>query len=247
MVKEKAIPLKIEVFSEDEDREFSIYSRNEIKHILRTIYARNTRAVLYYDEDESFALTMLLGVTEDGIWIDPPTNRTDNRSILCSNNIIFVSAHNQAKVQFAATEALLDIYNGSNAIFLAYPPKLLRLQRRDAFRLDAGGENPLKCVFKPTASLRSFKHEATILDISVGGLSLAVPDTELNLVPGLTYQNCEIQLPEIGTITATVEVRSEFYVIGRNGKKARRAGCAFVKPDGDATNLLQRYVTHMQQ
>jgi len=245
MIKEKEIPLKFEVFSENEDREFSIYSKSEIVNILRTIYTRNTRAALYYDEGKNFALTMLLGMTEYGMWIDPPFNRTDNRSILCSNDIIFVSTHNQAKVQFTATEPMTGIYNGRNAIFLEFPQKLLRLQRRDSFRLYTG-QSPLKCIFKPTANLRNFRHEVTILDISVGGISLAVPDTDLNLVPGLTYKNCEIKLPHVGTITATVEVKSEFEVVGYNGKKERRAGCEFVRPDGDATNLLQLYVTHMQ-
>jgi c-di-GMP-binding flagellar brake protein YcgR len=190
---------------------------------------------------------MLLGVCEDGIWIDPPYKSKDRRSILESDSIIFVSTHYQAKVQFAVSEAQQSIYNGSDAIFLAAPPRLLRLQRRDFFRLEAQPENPLTCVFKPTINQRRSEHEATIMDISVGGLSLVSQESALCLSPGRTFQNCEIRLPDIGTLTATVEVKSEFEVIDRNGEKIRRAGCVFVKPDGYTTSLLQRYVTHMQQ
>ena len=246
MIREKEIPLKIERFKEDEGGEFLIYSMSEIKNILRTIHARNTRVALYYHEGSRFTLTMLLAVTEEGIWIDPPSTSLEKRNILASTEITFVSSHNQAKVQFVATEAQQTIYDGSDAIFLAFPEKLLRLQRRDYYRSYARAENPLKCVFKPSVSLRNFKHEAAIMDISVGGMSLIRPETSLNLSPGLTYQNCEIQLPDIGTFTATVEVKSEFEVIGQNGKKIRRAGCVFVKPDGNATSLIQRYVTHME-
>jgi c-di-GMP-binding flagellar brake protein YcgR len=246
MAKEKEIPLTIEVFSEDEEREFSIYSRNEINTILRTINARNTRSALYYSDGKRFVLTMLLAASEEGIWIDPPTTKLDNHNLLSCNEIIFVSTHDQAKVQFASNEAQQGTYEGNDAIFLPRPEKLLRLQRRDFYRLAAGSKNPLKCVFKPTINLRHFKHEAVIMDISVGGVSLVRPETALSLSPGLTYQNCEIMLPNIGTLTATVEIKSEFEIIGRNGKKIRRAGCAFVKPDGHATSLLQRYVTHMQ-
>ena len=50
MVKEKEIPLKIEVFSNNEDSEFLIHSKHEIKHILQAINERRSRAALYYNE-----------------------------------------------------------------------------------------------------------------------------------------------------------------------------------------------------
>jgi len=246
MIREKEIPLKIEVFSENEDREFSIYSKNEIRNILRTIYTRNTRAALYYNGDRNFVLTMLLAVTEDGIWIDPPSRPQDNRNILNSDQIIFVSSHNQAKVQFVTTEALPGAYNENNAIFLPLPLKLLRLQRRDYYRLSTWPKNPLTFVINQVPNQAYFKHEATVMDLSVGGVGLVCQETDLELTPGSTFSNCEIKLPRIGTLTATVQVKSAFDVSGRAGKRMRRAGCVFVKPDGHLTTLLQRYVTQMQ-
>jgi len=247
MVKEKEIPLKIEVFSNNEDSEFLIHSKNEIHNILRTIYERGTRAALYYNEGNSFVLTMLLDASPEGIWIDPPSNSLDNRNILNSNRIIFVSTHNQAKVQFVSNGAKQVIYDGRDAIFISLPAKLMRLQRRDYYRLVAWPHNPLKCVIKPVTDRKNIKHEITIMDISIGGIALVCQETVLELTPGKIYPNCEIELPEIGTLTATVEVKNTFEVTTRTGEKIRRAGCVFVKPDGNATNLLQRYVAHMQR
>jgi c-di-GMP-binding flagellar brake protein YcgR len=247
MVKEKEIPLKIEVFSNNEDNEFLIHSKNEIQNILQTIFERGTRAALYYNEGNSFVLTMLLDAGEEGVWIDPPSNQLDNRNILNSNRIIFVSTHNQAKVQFVTNGARQAIYDGRNAIFISLPPKLLRLQRRDYYRLAAWPQNPLKCVINPLSDLKQIKHEVTIMDISIGGIAIVCQERVLELTPGNTYPNCEIELPGIGTLTATVQVKNTFEVTARTGEKIRRAGCVFVKLDGAATNLLQRYVAHMQR
>ncbi len=247
MVKEKEIPLKIEVFSNNEDSEFLIHSKNEIRNILRTIFERNTRAALYYNEGNSFVLTMLLDTGEDGIWIDPPSNPSDNRNILNSNKIIFVSTHNQAKVQFVADRAQQVTINGRNAVFISLPPKLLRLQRREYYRLTAWPENPLTCIFKPVHDQQQIKHDVTIMDISIGGIALVCQETSLELTPGNTYPNCEIELPGTGTLTATVQVKNAFEVTARTGEKIRRAGCVFVKPDAVMTHLLQRYVANMQR
>jgi c-di-GMP-binding flagellar brake protein YcgR len=247
MVKEKEIPLKIEVFSNNEDSKFLIHSKNEIQHILRTINERETRAALYYNEGNSFVLTMLLSVSDEGIWIDPPSNPQDNRNILNSNRIIFVSTHNQAKVQFVASEAHAVIYNGSDGIFIQLPKRLLRLQRRDYYRLAALPRNPLMCVINPIPNQKQIKHEITIMDISIGGVALVCQESSLELTPGTTYPNCEIVLPGIGVLTASVQVMNTFEVTSRNGEKLRRAGCVFVKPDNNATNLLQRYVANMQR
>jgi c-di-GMP-binding flagellar brake protein YcgR len=247
MVKEKEIPLKIEVFSKNEDSEFLIHSKKEIQNILQTILERGTRAALYYNEGNSFVLTMLLDAGEEGIWIDPPSNPLDNRNILNSNRIIFVSTHNQAKVQFVSNGAKQGIHDGGNAIFISLPQKLLRLQRRDYYRLAAWPQNPLKCVIKPLQDQRHIKHEVTIMDISIGGIALVCQETALELTPGNIYPGCEIELPGIGTLTATVQVKNTFEVTARTGEKIRRAGCVFVKPDGNATNLLQRYVARMQR
>lgn len=247
MVKEKEIPLKIEVFSKNEDSEFLISSKNEIQNILHTIFVRRARAALYYNEGNSFVLTMLLDASEEGIWIDPPSNHLDNRNILNSNRIIFVSTHNQAKVQFVTNGAQQVIYDGREAIFISLPQKLLRLQRRDYYRLAAWPQNPLKCVFNPAQDQTNIKHEVTIMDISIGGIALVCQEVALELTPGSTYPNCEIELPGIGTLTATVQVKNTFEITSRSGDKIRRAGCVFVKPDGTATNLLQRYVAQMQR
>ncbi len=243
----KEIPLKIELFSSDEENEYLVTNPKEIVSILQTIAQRKSRVALYYNEGVSMVLTMILAVDEHGVWVDAASNPLDNRLIERSKRVIFVSTHNQAKVQFVAGDMVLGTYEDAPAFSLALPTKLLRLQRRDYYRLVTPEVNALKCIIRPIPGEAHVQHEITIMDISVGGVALVCEASGIELRPGMVYENCHIDLPEVGKVDATIEVKNSFEITDRSGKVKRRAGCVFVKPDGKTTMLLQRYVAKMQQ
>ncbi len=244
----KEIPLKIELFSNDEENEYLVSSPKEIVSILQTIAQRKSRVALYYNEGNSMVLTMILAADENGVWVDASSNPLDNRHIERSKRLIFVSTHNQAKVQFVASDTILGLYEDAPAFSLALPNKLLRLQRRDYYRLITPPEpGALKCIIRPVTDKAHIQHEITIMDISIGGVALVCAESGVELKPGMVYEHCLINLPDVGTLEAAIEVKNSFEITDRNGKVKRRAGCVFVKPDGKTTMLLQRYVAQMQQ
>ncbi|MEK7811552.1 MAG: flagellar regulator YcgR PilZN domain-containing protein [Pseudomonadota bacterium] len=242
----KEIPLKIEVFSQDNENDFIVANPKEILSILRAISSRRNRVALYYNEDNSMVLTLLLAVDEGGIWVDAATSLVDNKNIERSGRIVFVSSHNQAKVQWVSTDTSLGLYENSPAFYLPLPKKLLRLQRRDYYRLLTPEPNALKCIIRPAPAHQHHIEEVTVMDISIGGVALVCAEDGVELHPGTTYPNCEIELPGEGIVIATIEVKNAFKVTERTGEVKRRAGCVFVKPDGQTTIMLQRYVAHMQ-
>ena len=243
----KEIPLKIELFSNDEESDYLVSNPKEIVSILQTIAQRKSRVALYYNEGNSMVLTLILAAGEKGVWIDAASNPLDNRHIERSKRIIFVTTHNQAKVQFIATDVMLGIYEDAPAFSLALPSKLLRLQRRDYYRLVTPDIDALKCIIRPVPGQTHIQHEVTVMDISIGGVALVCEASGIELQPGMVYEHCQIELPEIGKLEASIEVKNTFEITDRNGRVKRRAGCVFVKPDGKTTMLLQRYVAYMQQ
>lgn len=243
----REIPLKIELFSNDEENDYLVSNPKEIVSILQTIAQRKSRVALYYNEGNSMVLTMILAVDEHGVWIDAASNPLDNRHIERSKRVIFVTTHNQAKVQFIAGDVVLGMYEGAPAFSAALPRKLLRLQRRDYYRLVTPEINALKCIIRPVPGQTHIQHEVTVMDISIGGVALVCEASGIELQPGMVYEHCRIDLPEVGTLEASIEVKNTFEITDRTGKVKRRAGCVFVKPDGRTTMLLQRYVAQMQQ
>jgi flagellar brake protein len=243
----KEIPLKIELFSSEDENDYLISNPREIASILQTIAQRKSRVALYYNEGNSMVLTMVLAADEHGVWIDAAANAHDNRVIERSKRVIFVSTHNQAKVQFVAGDVVLGTYEDAPAFSLALPRKLLRLQRRDYYRLVTPEANALKCIIRPVPEKAHIQHEVTVMDISIGGVALVCEASGIELQPGMVYEHCQIELPDVGTLQAAIEVRNAFEITDRSGKVKRRVGCVFVRPDGRTTMLLQRYVAQMQQ
>jgi c-di-GMP-binding flagellar brake protein YcgR len=249
MIKNKEVPLKIELFSDGEDSQFSIRSRREILFILNGIAQDGARAALYYDEGNDFILTTALKVNEQGMWLDVGSMAASNQRILRSNKIIFISSHRQVKVQFVASCIENALLENRAVFYLSLPDSLLRIQRREYFRLTTPANNPLKCII-PVPLVESgtpvAKREVTIMDISGGGIALVCEAHDTELQPGKIYANCRISLPNVGTITATVKVKNSFEITLRNGKISKRAGCEFTYLTGEAATLLQRYVTYLQ-
>jgi c-di-GMP-binding flagellar brake protein YcgR len=106
---------------------------------------------------------------------------------------------------------------------------------------------PLKCAISfPTAGGERKTIDAHIGDISGGGLGVISIPLDIPLETGLQL-GCRIELPEVGTVTGTVMVRSVFEMVTRSGAKSQRAGCEFVKLPGPMLTLIQRYIIKVER
>lgn len=253
MTKAREIPLKIELFSGGEDGQFRIRSKREIQSILKGIEQAGTRSALYYDDENDFILTEVVKVTEQGLWLDVGPAAAGNQRILRSNKIIFISSHHQVKVQFVANRIESVLLENRTVFYLSLPDSLLRIQRREYFRLTTPTTSPLRCVIPVTpppdaadSVSPAFKREVTIMDISGGGIALVCEAHDTELQPGKIYTDCKISLPGVGAISATIKVKNSFEITLRNGQISKRAGCEFAHLSGEAATLLQRYVVHLQ-
>lgn len=246
VMRNKEIPLKIEVTTQDEDNDFILRDPKEILAVLRGIVRQQNRVALYYNDDSSMVMTLLLAVDENGLWVDAAPGQAENRQIERSPRIVCVSTHNQAKVQWVSTEATLGLYQNTTAFFLPMPHRLLRLQRRDYYRLITPEPDALRCIIRPSRAQKHRFETVTVMDISIGGVALVCAEQGVELQPGMRYPDCEIELPEIGVIHVGIEVRSLFEVTARDGNISRRAGCVFIAPSTEVTMALQRYVTQAQ-
>lgn len=239
--------MKYESLSLREKSEYGIVSAKEIVSILKHIAKNATQVVLYYDDGGFFILTTLVDVNDNGLWLEQSTNERDNKRILESDDLMLVSTHLHVKVQFAAKHARSVEHHSYSAFYLPLPKCIYRLQRRDSFRLDIPPARPLRCVIPAGEPKSGQTCEVTVIDISAGGMKLTYAESDIELVQGQTYENCQIKLPEMGTISVTMVVRSLFAAPAKSGKTIVRAGCQFINLSNAASILLQRYINSMQR
>jgi flagellar brake protein len=240
------ISLTVEKFLDDDESKYRISSPKEIQLILHAIAQKKSVSVLYFNNEASFFKTMILAANAQGVWLDVGPSKEDNEAILLAHNITLVTVHQGAKVQFSCHQLEQTLYASHPALFCPLPAWMVRVQRREYFRLPIPADAPLKCVIPVKSDMPAQHVGVTIMDISVGGIALVCREHGVQLVEGEIYPDCQIDLPGIGTLTATIQVKNLFDVTAANGHVTKHAGCEFVQPNGQSGMLLQRYVAHMQ-
>ncbi len=245
----KQIALRIERFYEDEDIEFRIKSKREMLSILQSIADQGSRVALFYGRGQSFILTTLLGVNEHGMWLDVGPFPPENKLLLLSDQITFVSVHQHVKIQFAAHDIENDLFENNEAFYMELPDYLLRIQRRDFFRILIPAAAPVKCIIPIPAENPDdpvIMRETPLVDISGGGIGLLCGEHEATLLPKRIFPDCRISIPDVGILTVTIEVRNGINFTTPNEVVHKRVGCRFIHLNNQMNILLQRYITRLQ-
>jgi c-di-GMP-binding flagellar brake protein YcgR len=232
--------------SDDDASKFAVSWKKEIVFILRAVMEKGELVSAYFNRGESFLLTSIVGVDPDRgvMYLDFGANEAMNRKILDSDKIIFVTTHEKVKVQFTAAYIEKVLFEGRDSFKIALPDTLIKLQRREYFRVTTPIINPLKCIV-PMPDNR--KVEVAIVDISIGGIGIILPPADTLIEPGATFQGCHLILPDIGNIIATMEIRNVFEVTLRNGLKTKRAGCQFIDLSANMQSMIQRYIIKVER
>jgi flagellar brake protein len=220
---------------------FLLYGDSEIRQLLRAIAEHSDLVTLYFGGGSEFLLTTVLAVGEEWVLLDCGSREELNQRAVNSSRLTFSTARDKIKVQWNSTRLWRVTHEGRPALCIALPRALLRLQRREYYRLASPMANPLKCRF-PAAAPGVKRFEFSVADISLGGVALCGPIEEAGLEVGRRIDDCEIALPEIGTLVAGIAVANLYEVTMRNGTVTKRSGCRFVDLSGKMSVLLQRYI-----
>lgn len=232
----------------DDYSKYLLYSKSEILFILRALREKGSLVSVYFNQGNDFLLTSVLAVDDEGITLDFGANAKMNEQALASSKLILVTAHDKVKIQFSTPRLEATQHGGRPAFRTPLPQSLLRLQRREYYRLTTPIANPLKCVIPfrlQDGAERTF--DVNVVDISGGGVAVVAPPEGVPFAPEMRFENCRINLAEAGTVTTTLEVRNVFDVTLRSGARVRRAGCQFLNLSGPMATIIQRYIIKIQR
>jgi len=242
--------LKFELVQSDEADKYLLHSKKEMLFILRALRDKGSLITVYFNQGNDFLLSALIEVLpdENSILFDPGSNAEINRKALASDKLIFITTQDKVKIQFTLRSIEQAEFRGRPAFRADFPDALLRLQRREYYRLTAPIAHPLKCVIAANrADGSKTSLESTVIDISGGGLAVMAPPEGVEFETDHLFENCRIDLPEVGVITVTLRVRSIFEFTLRNGSRVKRSGCEFVDLPGHMLTLIQRYILRIER
>jgi c-di-GMP-binding flagellar brake protein YcgR len=238
--------MKIELTATDEDSRYWLRSKPEVAQVLRGVMHGRELVTAYFGLDDQFMLTTLLEVDprRDVLRFDLGPDAALNQRMARTGQATFTTALDHVRVQFDTPRIAIVRYEGREAFETGFPEALFKLQRREYYRLVAPAANPLRCLV-PAATDNAL--EARIIDISLGGVGIISYGADAALRVGDLYQGCRIQIPDAGTIMATLQMRSIFDVTLKNGLHSFRAGCQFMDISTQQQAVIQRYILQVER
>jgi c-di-GMP-binding flagellar brake protein YcgR len=237
-------PLPVDATVED----CTLRSPLEIQSILREIAGQHALLTLHFDGGTQFIVTALLAVLPEAgeILLDCGADDTATRRLLAARQLVAVTFLDHIKVQFAAGPARPADFEGAPAFRLPLPASLLRLQRRNFYRVKVPLSRPVACRV-PHPGRPDARLDLKVLDLSVGGLALLVSPHEFDREPGGTIDDCRIALPEQGDFTARLEVRNAELLADRGRHALKRLGCRFLDLPVQVAGRIQRYILQVER
>jgi c-di-GMP-binding flagellar brake protein YcgR len=224
--------------------QFTVYSRVEIIALLENLSRTGTLATAYFEGNAGFAVTVLLAVNPEyeEVVFDSASDAATQRQLLAADTLTIVAFVENIKLQFVAGAAEPTTFEGKPAFRVRLPEEVLRLQRRESFRVRTPVGKPAHCLVPYGESGKQYE-KLRLLDISVGGIAVVTYPEKFDLVPGTRIDDCFLDLPGVGSVGVSLDVRHLAPLAKDN--KARAVGCEFVAVAPLSRTLIQRYVNKL--
>ncbi|WP_374351085.1 flagellar brake protein [Chitinimonas sp.] len=225
---------------------YLLHTPMEIAYVLRSLEQKGDLVSVYYDHGENSFLSAILSVDPKSqrFWFDISGVEAINRSFLRSDHMVFAAAPEGVKIQFVldSTVSLVE-YDDKPAFEAGFPNDVIKLQRREYFRLETPIGRPLQCRLpQPNGSMLVLP----LHDISIGGMGLWISG-QVEVQQMDVFHGCRIDLGTFGHIEVTLEIRSKRQVTKRDGTVQVMLGTRFVDLPRNTENTLQRYIAQLER
>jgi flagellar brake protein len=231
----------------DEESRFRITSQAEILSELRDALAQHALLTVCYGNDRECALSMLLEVDADGktLTLDACQNPIEREKMLAAQTLTLETEVRRIRIRFDSGCATAATHDGQHAIRIALPTVMLRIQRREAYRIETPVTEMVNCRFAhPTLEHREVM--LRVADLSVNGMGIIADSGLWPAEQGSVINECRIDLPDTGVLNCDAQI-VRVYEILLSGKQRIWIGCQFVRLPGTAGSLLQRYILELER
>lgn len=225
--------------------EFRVSSPAEIVSLIKQLADGNVLVNLSTPEGACYGSTVwALDPARGLVCLSADANDPKLQALLESSEVVAVAYLDSVKLQFDLQDLVLVHGGHGSALNARFPRELFRFQRRNSFRV-----KPLLGT-SPTAK---FAHPAhpdlplalRVLDVSIGGLALFLPNEQPPVEPGVRIERVQIELD--GDTRLAVDIVVHHVTLLHHESKGARLGCEMVDLPGDGSRALQRYIDQTQK
>ena len=225
--------------------DFRLTSPDDLAAVFKTLRDGNVPLNLNAPNGHAVSATLwAMDAERDVLSFSAESDTPQLEALVEADEAVVVGYLDSVKVQFDVNQLVL-VHNGrSTALNCAYPREVFRFQRRNGYRV-----RPL-VRSAPTARLRhpmipDMLLQLRVLDMSIGGCALFLPDNVPPISPGVLMNGVQIDLDADTRIHTSLRMQ---HVTSINPESMGvRLGCEMVNPGNDSLRALQRYIDQTQK
>jgi c-di-GMP-binding flagellar brake protein YcgR len=229
---------------EIEDRFFVLGTKPIIATLGQFIY-KSIPVTVLFNNGNDFILTTLLEARAESLVFDLGGDSQANKRLLESASCMFVTSINGIRVQFSTSDVKEVWWGDANAFAVRLPTRVVRLQRRDAYRIAMPVVKSVSVRLQITQDGVRRDEQSNIHDLSVSGLGMTFPH-RTRREHGQAIERITFTLPgghEIdcgGTICHVTELSEG------TGSHSFREGVVFGNLTRSMEIAIQRYIISLE-
>lgn len=243
--------LDFEIDHPDEYAQYFLSNPMEVSFYLNLLAKRGSLLTAHINDGPAFFLTTIATVDDEKrlIFLDPAQTAEINAAAKSARQITLAANLDCIKIQLHTPALTEHEVAGRKSLVAAIPDTILRLQRREFFRLEPPLTNPIHCriaIDSPDGTFKTFELQAG--DISGGGISLIAP-TELvdDCQRNTLFKDSRLEIPGEGVLLVNLRVRKTFEFSAENRHHHLRLGCEFIGLPGTRLAMIERYITRIER
>jgi flagellar brake protein len=225
--------------------DFRIDSPDEMVSVLKSLVDGNVLVNLNGSDGATYTTTLWsVDAARGTLSFSADEHSSQVQQLVEAEEAVAVAYLDSIKLQFDVSGLVLVHGGKTCALSCALPRMMYRFQRRAGFRVRPILRNtPVAKVRHPMIPDMSLA--LRVLDVSIGGCALFLPDDVPPLQPGVVLNGVQI---ELGLDTRlTTSLRLQHVTSLNQDAKGVRLGCEIVDPSADTLRGLQRYINQTQR
>ncbi len=225
--------------------EFRLGSPREVGQMLRRLCDGNTTLLLNSSRGCVVSATVWSVDAEGGvIGLAVDAGDPGLPALLEGGEAVAVGYLENVKIQFDVADMVLVRGTRASTLRCSHPVEIYRFQRRSAFRVRPAARQAMRARVRHSG-IAEMQLALRVLDVSIGGCALFLPDDVPPMQPGQVLNQVQIELDASTQIG--VDLRLQHVTSLSADAGGVRLGCEFLGIDPTTMRNLQRFIDQTQK
>lgn len=228
---------------------FKVQSRREIISLLRALSENKQLIRILIEATGESAVTSVLDIDDEAgvVILDTSTDPEVVARLTSSDNLSFETVLDRIRILFFTHHIEECVHDNLPALQMTIPLHLIRLQRREFYRVPTPIRNPVHCTIHIVSEDGKNSVTVPLQNVSGGGIAINDEKHLLDRTVGKIYPDCQIYLPDNTVVITTLQIRNVIDIHIDQGKSIQRIGCVFIGLPKAMLASIQRYITRLER